>query len=532
MDRVYTLASNVRICLQNEIGLSIGTDYSALFQKYERTQAPDPPTSLRFPVTSAVHPRIPGTLSNDRLLPALQLFSSRYFKRVWVLQEVILARNAYMVINDQEFLLTSAAVEALISICSRVGRQPPSVLGWRATQRTTSSLISCLYASMHCEMTDPRDGVYAVLSLMETHCRSLIPVSYASSVTSVYASAIAAYISTQQDLRILSYVGVGSRSQQRLMASPDATARWRKAICLDKESLQKFILDSFKRQPFGGRERPIRMLFPMQFGKHPEGPWQSTVKTKIVPSNDYQQSFTPNGSHSCIVEQPRTDHPDNLPRIRTRAHYIDKADQTVFNFGFSKLQRKTIAEYILINPVCLNHADLSWLVALLGGSQENSSRLPDRVSLRILLSRTTQAEIDEVTLPEGDWYKGQRRFSLHRWLLKAAEANLNIPETNLADIWTFFHQMYTFQSRFFSSHFSVGFTQMGIQTGDEIFAVDGVKSPLVLRKTGVDRYRIVTQCYLLAALELDCWNAGTKKGKWGENVERPTETQTRMIEIY
>jgi hypothetical protein len=99
----------------------------------------------------------------------------------------------------------------------------------------------------------------------------------------------------------------------------------------------------------------------------------------------------------------------------------------------------------------------------------------------------------------------------------------------------------------FSSHFSIGFASVGfwlerfepdyllirpnLVVGDEIFAVDGVPVLLILRKICDLQYIIVGECYLWSALQLDCWHPGTKKGRWGPGVERPTGTQTRMIEI-
>jgi hypothetical protein len=52
-----------------------------------------------------------------------------------------------------------------------------------------------------------------------------------------------------------------------------------------------------------------------------------------------------------------------------------------------------------------------------------------------------------------------------------------------------------------------------------VWAIDGVRAPLILRKTGWLQYRVVSECYLWAALELDCWNPDSKKGLWGDNVD-------------
>jgi len=502
MDRIYSLATSVRICVQDPIARSSGIDYSALFRRFGQTLAHEP---------AAVHHRPPY----DYASLISQLLTRRYFKRIWVIQEVVLARAAYLALNDEELLLTSAVLEGMMSICSyQLGgerRPPPSILSWRANQDTTSSILTCLYASMHCEMTDPRDGIYAVLSLMEPRSRSLISVNYASTVESVYANAIAANISTHQNLAVLSYVGV---------PSPVTSARrWQTAMCLDMARLRLFVLENSGSKSYDPVSRLFPKPLPPQFGTHSIGAWRPTVDIGVASPEDYSQEIT-SGSHACLVELPRPTHTDFLPRIRIQAHYIDSVDQTEFSSRDQTVLSSrwgqylwNIPYYVLSEPSCLKLVDFSWLAALLGESPETSSGVSNK-----------------------DWYKYQDHHvhvpPLETWLLMAEEANLNISGPNLTEIWTFFSRMYLLKVQFFLSHFSVGCVQTSIQTGDEIFAVDGVGSPLVLRKTGVNQYRIVTECWLLAALELDCWNPGTKKGRWGEDVERPTETQTRMIEIY
>lgn len=114
-------------------------------------------------------------------------------------------------------------------------------------------------------------------------------------------------------------------------------------------------------------------------------------------------------------------------------------------------------------------------------------------------------------------------------------------ETNLKDLLTFEREFREYadeliwgtgQKRTFSTHYSVGFSRVDLEPGDFIFAIDGVRTPLVLRRCeGSDSaYRVVGECYLWAALDLDYWNPGTKKGVWRR---RPYDLgeQTRLIEI-
>lgn len=86
----------------------------------------------------------------------------------------------------------------------------------------------------------------------------------------------------------------------------------------------------------------------------------------------------------------------------------------------------------------------------------------------------------------------------------------------------------------FRTHYSVGFSRAKVECQDVIFAVDGVRVPLILRKHNgtSSKYRVVGECYLWAALELDYWNPGTHKGIWSSRPYDLGKVQTRMIDIY
>jgi len=88
--------------------------------------------------------------------------------------------------------------------------------------------------------------------------------------------------------------------------------------------------------------------------------------------------------------------------------------------------------------------------------------------------------------------------------------------------------------KLFRTYYSVGFCRIRLRPSDMIFAVDGVRAPLVLRRHDHNSslYRVIGDCYLWAALELDYWNPGTKKGIWSSWPYDLGQIQTRMIEIY
>jgi hypothetical protein len=119
------------------------------------------------------------------------------------------------------------------------------------------------------------------------------------------------------------------------------------------------------------------------------------------------------------------------------------------------------------------------------------------------------------------------------------------PRTNLVDLYAFMEVFSGHAPRvensvlssvplsMFRTHYSVGFCRVKLRRQDVIFAVDGVRTPLVLRKHhgASSAYKVVGECYLWAALELDYWNPGTKKGIWRSRPYDLGQVQTRRIEI-
>jgi hypothetical protein len=87
--------------------------------------------------------------------------------------------------------------------------------------------------------------------------------------------------------------------------------------------------------------------------------------------------------------------------------------------------------------------------------------------------------------------------------------------------------------KLFRTYYSAGFCRIKLRPNDMIFAVDGVRAPLVLRRHDdhSSLYRVISECYLWAALELDYWNPGTHKGIWSSRPHDLGQVQTRMIEI-
>lgn len=183
MDKVFSCAWRVVMCIQdNHPGVSI--DYSTLFHRL----------------------RTGGSIDSLSVLTVDRLLNKRYFKRVWVIQEVALARSAYLRINDQELLLSPSTLATLELLCSEHNFVIPGVLRWVPGQKSEYDITTCLVTGYDCQATDPRDNVFAVLSLMEQNVRAMISVDYSMDLRCVHAHALIAIISANRRLDILRHL--------------------------------------------------------------------------------------------------------------------------------------------------------------------------------------------------------------------------------------------------------------------------------------------------------------------------------------
>jgi hypothetical protein len=462
MDRIYSQAQSVRICISQQSTLADFFTYGKLFrwlQDERETEA--------------------------WVRPALQeLLSHRYFKRAWVMQEVILARTAYLLVNDDELLLSYEVMDRLILIAKPLGKddyQLPAVLNLRnnADRTPITSIVTCLHAGITSQCTDARDKVFAVLSLMDSQSRSLIPVDYSLDVGSVHASAVIAIVASHSNLDILSFA---SRSENPL------ETEWLTRPALTLERFNNFLAEK-------NSERGDRFL--NQFTGNAIGPWRAEIEVwnvddvNVIFDLPLQIARTP----VVFCRIPHNSMEGNiLPRFKIRAHFIDKVVHSVIDSNIAESIANSIGMAILRNEIARLVAEFPWILPFFLDDQDVTSE-------------------GEPTNPV---------------------CQDEISGYNVVDLLRFAEMVYGHgqgKEMFITSN-SVGFARCGFRPGDEVWALDGARNPFILRKTGHETYRIVSKCCLWAALELDYWNPGTKKGRWSEERSPRNEQQTHIIEIH
>jgi hypothetical protein len=138
------------------------------------------------------------------------LFNQSWFTRLWVLQESGLASDAIVVVGNKDIpwnifrgalvFIGSEAPGLLLEYFSQqdLGRLRPFV-----SQTESASLYLLSFLAMHTDCLDPRDRIYAILSLLNPQVASLIQPDYSKAIGDIYTDAVMAEIEGTKFLSVL-----------------------------------------------------------------------------------------------------------------------------------------------------------------------------------------------------------------------------------------------------------------------------------------------------------------------------------------
>ncbi|KAH7406123.1 heterokaryon incompatibility protein-domain-containing protein [Phaeosphaeria sp. MPI-PUGE-AT-0046c] len=117
----------------------------------------------------------------------LQFLEMPYFDRVWVLQEIALAKMVTLIAGDRAIRWTAAAVQKLLALCSSHDIYPPSLLQWLPSSRPKDEdLLDVLRRSRNCSANDERDKIFALLGLVREDQSRSVCVDYSKTVLEVF----------------------------------------------------------------------------------------------------------------------------------------------------------------------------------------------------------------------------------------------------------------------------------------------------------------------------------------------------------
>jgi hypothetical protein len=522
MDRVYSMARSVRICIHDPFENVFG--YGALFRWLQHGSI----------IETAGH----DTWQHRKLG---QLLSLRYFKRVWVIQEVALAKAAYVLINGDELLLTSDVIDRMARLARQAQYELPAMLDLRhiADQTYRIDIIACLRAGVDCHCADPRDNVYAVLSLMDPAARSLIPIDYSLDCASVLMSAVVAVAVIHRNLDILSYFGC-CRGWD---FTPTLTQF--KHFLADKDSHRPALTSNMARyfQHAGHVARPS------QFNGEISGPWRAHVEIHVVDELQAISAVADQDAHvpATICRNSYEPTGSILPWLQVRAHFIDEVTEDYSHIGYVDAsafvrgnRRSTSFKYgNYIAKVILSCFRQTEPAGHMIAELETGAQDKDRIgkfspTIGEIFLNTWVASSHSLTNDDDLWSFEDQDYCLtkdHRLVPEEEDGFLGVHFEDLNNYLAIARDSGQGNKMFTTSN-SVGFARCELQKGDEIWAIDGARAPFVLRRTAAKIFHIIDECYLWAALELDYWNPGTGKGRLHDRKPAPYKEQTHIIEIH
>ena len=403
------------------------------------------------------------------------LLRSRYFQRAWVIQEIALAKKLRLRCETYE-------AEIFFPILDRIrqGFESPPALNWSPGLFRHSDIISCLQAGFKCKARDGKDRIFAVLSLMEPSSRSLIPADYNLSVESVYCHAAIAVVASLQNLQILTYVA---------SFGDDLTD----SISMSCKEFEQFVL-SYDSRTYQSRHR-------FRTGNHP---WKAYPKIMILQEPNGISAISPHksslydASYQCYIAVPSSwlygrAEASVMPQFHVQAQFIDTIVRSR-----NWIDPKKAYRLFQGSPWIRKYFSLDSRLEYIEGDRMGS--VPHNPGICMNESDLREFE-NSFDCPLGH-APGRHLFETQ---YSVGHVPRKSPNVHVSPV-TFFE-------------------------GDAIFAVDGISTPLILREIRPGEYRIVSECYLWAALELDYWNPGTKKGRWGTRHYDHGCEQTRMITI-
>ena len=172
------------------------------------------------------------------------LFTSRWYSRVWCVQEVALACEVIFLFSKSE--MTGAYMTLFSMWCvtqytvfqkSPSSRPGPSLVTYKNLPRVFSAIrgarlqkepLQVLHRYSGQEAKDPRDNIYGLCGLMEP---AIFPIDYTLSTTEVYTHTVLQLIVHMQNLSVLSYIEHGSRFQAS-SHFPSWVPKWNRNIRL------------------------------------------------------------------------------------------------------------------------------------------------------------------------------------------------------------------------------------------------------------------------------------------------------------
>ncbi|KAH6439905.1 hypothetical protein HBI59_139890 [Parastagonospora nodorum] len=411
-------------------------------------------------------------------------FNLRYFSRVWVIQEVMLAKVANLHVNKDVIPFPSYTIELIQALCSKHRANISRISQWASLLKQRPSLVLYLSISMDCFASDPRDQVFAILGLLEPRIRALFTVDYTLSLDVVLGQAVVACIAECGDLGVLSFAGLKEGAD--ISRSPS----------FGKSQFREYLAQEVCRGSHATSTTHLRQ------GTHQHISPFGSIALKAS-SHRYQMSTDDGGGSS------------------------GEGDIAIGS-GFRSPERSTELNDCLQPP-----ASNAVKISRTPGPPEQI--LPRLEVLAEFLCFCSEASSDGTAelLPLFEASKKPIRTSRLSWLINTSlyhggdflDSAVEDLENMKEGIEAGKNHIIADAPHIFRARAHVGFTASSCGSGDSIFLVKGAIQPLLLRKISHDVYRIVGPCNI--------WSPNKSPEPWKlSGIDALQLMGGRHIEIY
>lgn len=144
-----------------------------------------------------------------------KFFQRPYFYRLWVVQEVLLARSVHIHCGPWSVELSAAVVAQLARVLDELPPWLAFACRGAAVERTVRDLVGLLLATSACQVTDLRDKVFGLLGLVRDAKAESLAADYNLTVREVYTGVAAYMFRNQGDFRLLRLAGLREESSFR-----------------------------------------------------------------------------------------------------------------------------------------------------------------------------------------------------------------------------------------------------------------------------------------------------------------------------
>lgn len=161
-----------------------------------------------------------------------EMLSTRYFTRLWILQEVALARKAVLMCGEQSLPWSVVREKARYWDLKHL---PPVFHFDYKTYSTPEQVFDLLCLAKSCNASDPRDKVFALLGLLPSRRIGTLEADYSLSVEDIYAQVALNLVSTIGWPRVLSLAGELAREGRNLSSLPSWVPDWSAPVSPDSK---------------------------------------------------------------------------------------------------------------------------------------------------------------------------------------------------------------------------------------------------------------------------------------------------------